>query len=186
MAREIFIEFENVVEHDGTPYTARAVGEERSNGLWDGWVEFHAVGGSGWIPTERETTQPNHQTLKYWASGLTHAYLEGALKRALNAPAFTKSWERPLHSDSPGPRPHVIPQDHTRVATVPSHAVLNPFAVHAEGRNLLKDQLGALHEDQLRNIIRDYGLGAPDEYAHMTDWEMRALILQAVERRAGG
>ena len=35
--------------------------------------------------TDRETTQPNLRALEYWATGLTPAYLEGALDRALEA-----------------------------------------------------------------------------------------------------
>lgn len=188
MSREILIEYENVVEHEGTPYAARAVCEERSNGMWDGWVEFHSVGGSGWIATERETTQPSHETVRYWATGLTHAYLEGALERAIDGPALAGKWDAPLHvGGSPGPRAHTIPQDNTRIATAPAHAVLDPFAVYAEGRDLLSDQLGALHRDQLRNIIRAHGLLTnAAELDLMSDWEMRALILKAADRAASG
>jgi hypothetical protein len=35
------------------------------------------------IATDRETTQSNLPALTYWASGLTHLYLHGALERAL-------------------------------------------------------------------------------------------------------
>jgi len=34
--------------------------------------------------TPRETTQPNRACTAYWASGLTHVYLDGALRRAVD------------------------------------------------------------------------------------------------------
>ena len=62
-------------------FTVVAMGEERADGTWEGWLEFR-----GWAGdvrrTERETTQPSREALRYWASGLEHVYLEGALARA--------------------------------------------------------------------------------------------------------
>ena len=40
--------------------------------------------GAELIVTERETTQPNHTDVVYWATGLGQIYLEGALTRALD------------------------------------------------------------------------------------------------------
>jgi hypothetical protein len=175
---EVLIEFENTIDKEGASYLARAMGSERADGMWEGWIEFEGPGGMR-LTTDRETTQPNHHTLKYWATGLTYAYLEGALARAISHEVMGRRWDAPLQGGVAG-----VAADHARVAVPRPTAVLDPFAVYASGRNLLRDQLGALHSDQLRNIIRTYGMStaAPAELNALTDWEMRALILQAVER----
>lgn len=85
MAEEL-LEFEDTIadEHDGT-WIAVVMGRQRDDGLWVGWVRFDASDGSSSRATDRETTQPNRADLDYWATGLTYAYLEGALKRAQQA-----------------------------------------------------------------------------------------------------
>ncbi len=69
---------------DGLVYDARACGAEGLDGLWHAWIEFTPVGGGPMIRTGRETTQPNRQDTRYWATGLSTVYLEGALIRALD------------------------------------------------------------------------------------------------------
>ena len=70
---------------DGTSYTVTACGRERSDGTWEGWLEFAPDDASPVLRTRRETSQPNLTDLRYWATGLTPVYLEGALARALEA-----------------------------------------------------------------------------------------------------
>ena len=86
---EILVHFdEPIKDPSGRQYFAQAVGHERKDGLWEGWLEFIAVNedapaeGSG-----RETTQPNRADLEYWAQGLSRVYLQGALERAESLPA---------------------------------------------------------------------------------------------------
>jgi hypothetical protein len=67
---------------DGT-YRARVYGRAQDDGMWGGWLVFFPVGGGRVIATERETTQSTFADLSYWASGLTPAYLDAALERAL-------------------------------------------------------------------------------------------------------
>lgn len=68
---------------DGRLYTAQVHGEQRADGTWEGWLEFHSADGSGQtLRTERETTQPDRDALAYWASGLEALYLDGALARS--------------------------------------------------------------------------------------------------------
>jgi hypothetical protein len=76
-----------VVGEDGVVYTARAYGQERSDGTWEGWLEFRPEnrGESGVLRTGQETTQPNRKTIEYWASGLEPVYLEGAFARTLGS-----------------------------------------------------------------------------------------------------
>jgi hypothetical protein len=72
----------SLVGDDGKVYIARACGRMRSDGLWEGWIEFEREDGDVAVSTTRETTQPNHTDLAYWAGGLTAVYLEGAFRRA--------------------------------------------------------------------------------------------------------
>jgi hypothetical protein len=68
---------------DGATYVVRACAEQRSDGTWAGWLEFHAAGGrTPALRTGQETSQPNRVTIEYWASGLEPIYFEGAFARA--------------------------------------------------------------------------------------------------------
>lgn len=72
-----------VSSDDGTVYRAHILGRERSDGTWEGWIEFNPVGGQGVVlRTERETSQSDRDDLVYWAAGLEAIYLDGALRRA--------------------------------------------------------------------------------------------------------
>ncbi|MET0849661.1 MAG: hypothetical protein ABW020_00920 [Candidatus Rokuibacteriota bacterium] len=68
---------------DGTSYRVRAYGEERSDGTWIGWLEFHPADVTKpALRTGQETSQPNRVAVEYWASGLEPIYFEGAFERA--------------------------------------------------------------------------------------------------------
>jgi hypothetical protein len=75
---------ETVATTDGVIYRVRVYGGAIEDGRWGGWIVFFPVGGGRVISTDRETTQSSMADLSYWASGLTHAYIEGALERALS------------------------------------------------------------------------------------------------------
>jgi len=81
MAELIQTYAEAVRDVQGDEYTAHAYGEERADGNWEGWLEFHSTSGEV-RRTGRETTQPNREALRYWASGLEPVYLDGAFARA--------------------------------------------------------------------------------------------------------
>ena len=67
----------------GENYVVRSYAEERADGTWAGWLEFHPADGSGPVlRTGQETSQPSRVTAEYWASGLEPLYFEGALTRA--------------------------------------------------------------------------------------------------------
>ena len=68
--------------HD-TIYVAEVWGEQRDDGLWEGWIEFVPSGEGMVLSTGRESTQSNLEALTYWATGLQPVYLDGALARAL-------------------------------------------------------------------------------------------------------
>lgn len=84
---EVLLTFsDRVVGKDGSSFVARAWGDERPDGLWEGWIEFTSDAGD-LLRSGRETTQPNRTDTAYWATGLTPVYLEGALTRALDGSA---------------------------------------------------------------------------------------------------
>jgi len=68
---------------DGTTYNVRSYGEQRLDGMWTGWLEFHPTDKTKPIlTTDQETSQPNRTTVEYWATGLEPIYFEGAFGRA--------------------------------------------------------------------------------------------------------
>jgi len=68
---------------DGTRYVVRIYGQERTDGTWEGWLEFHPTDErKSVLRTEQETSQPDRNAVEYWASGLDSVYIEGAFARA--------------------------------------------------------------------------------------------------------
>lgn len=73
----------NKVVSGNAIYVVHICGEDRLDGTWIGWLEFHPTDSSHPILiTERETSQPNRSALEYWADGLEPVYLDGAFARA--------------------------------------------------------------------------------------------------------
>jgi len=174
---EVLVRFtEHIVAENGTSYLPQACGGIADDGLWEGWIEFVSPSGAT-VRTARETEQHNRDALVYWAEGLTVAYLEGALDRALTPRTVTVPADEPasrIHS-TPGPR---------RQAVVTPHAILDPFTAYSEGEDLLRHQLAALSRDHLVNIIRAYKL--PVDSAHsMSDAALVDGIVRAVARSLG-
>jgi hypothetical protein len=73
----------NLIDVNGRLYRPRAYGDPQVNGSWDGWLVFFPLGGGSAVASDRETTQTTFDALRSWALGITPAYLEGALARAL-------------------------------------------------------------------------------------------------------
>jgi hypothetical protein len=166
---------------DGRIYTAQASGRQRSDGTWEGWLEFIPNDNSVVLRSQRETTQPNLTALEYWAGGLTPVYLKGALERTLTAPPVVV--EPPvLPSVYDEPAPAVI-----RAVELPPEPepVLNPFSVFAKGEDLLRQQLAALSPRHLRAIIVGYDLAdlADVDLDALTDQELIEIIVVEVRGR---
>jgi hypothetical protein len=172
---EIIVEFDGLITGiDQRAYSARTWGREREDGSWEGWLEFVPVDGTKGAHTERETTQPSRESLAYWASGLTATYLDGALLRVLQpAPdvRVRESTTSPTIGEAPSPAPR---------------AVLDPFAVYAEGEHILRQQLNALSEGQLRSIAAAYDMpgASADGLGAMSKPTLIGLIMMTVRRRA--
>jgi hypothetical protein len=79
---EVFAQFSDPIVSGAIAYRAQACGAPMSHGLWEGWIEFIPLDGGQPLRSPRETTQPNRIDAEYWAAGLTHVHLEGALYRA--------------------------------------------------------------------------------------------------------
>jgi hypothetical protein len=177
---EVLVAYEGGVSGpDGRSYEARACARERDDQSWEGWLEFEPVGGGSAVRTGRETTQPNRGAIEYWAGGLTASYLDGALLRTLSPKPVpverTAVRDRPVFDGPDEPR--------SFAETTPAGAVLDPFEVYAEGDEILRQQLHALDEGHLRNIIRSYGLSAApaDELRQLSHNELIAVITSGVE-----
>lgn len=80
-ARLIHEQPERLHTEDGAEYTIRVFGERRSDGFWQGWLEFASASGDI-RRTAVETTQACRRDLEFWATGLEPVYLEGAFDRA--------------------------------------------------------------------------------------------------------
>jgi hypothetical protein len=74
-----------ITAENGDRYVAQVYAEQADEGMWQGWCVFFPDGKRAGDPvtTDRETTQSSYDAVRYWASGLTHVYYEGALDRAL-------------------------------------------------------------------------------------------------------
>ncbi len=78
---ELVHRFAPVVAADGKTYEPR-VYAARGDITWEGWLVFLPEGGGTVMVTERETTQPDLDAVRYWATGLEPVYVEGAFARA--------------------------------------------------------------------------------------------------------
>lgn len=74
-----------VVGSGGRHYRTHPIGIQRDDGTCEGYIEFAAEDGTT-LRTPAETVQSSWEALQYWASGLHAIYLEGAFRRAQNAP----------------------------------------------------------------------------------------------------
>jgi hypothetical protein len=173
---EVFVRFtETIRSSDGRDYSAQACGGVADDGLWEGWIEFADVGGAG-MRTPRETEQPNRADLLYWAEGLSTAYLEGALRRAIDAAtAQTVAATVTEPSAFAGPARVASPQP------IRQHSVLDPFATYTQGEGVLRQQLSALSRDHLLTLIDAYQLDIANGHYPSKD-DLIERIVQAVKR----
>jgi hypothetical protein len=183
---EVLLQFEGeIVGADGRAYVARACGRQAASGLWEGWIEFDPGDGTAVLRTPRESEQPNRKDLEYWVTGLTRAYLQGALSRAAD-PRLPDLRPRAVASETvyEGPAPAGV---RPPAGPIRPHGVLNPFEVYAQGERVLRQALGALDEGHLRDLVRAYGLVGEEEVdlLSLRRPALADLIVAAVRRRAG-
>jgi hypothetical protein len=76
-----------IADSFGNRYRVSIYGEPRTDGTWEGYLEFVPTNGAlAALRTGRETTQPDKRALEYWATGLEPLYLTGAFERAVARP----------------------------------------------------------------------------------------------------
>jgi len=176
---EALASFANPVGDQLGSYYARAVGRLAPDNMWEGWIEFVPVdGGSDVLVSGIESRQPEHQHLVYWATGLTHVYLEGALSRArkphtVRVPVI----DEPI-SDRPAARRVVV----ERVIPKPE-PVLDPFEIGERNLDILRQELKALNRPRLLNIISAFDLAGDTDVTNMNEAELVGLIVGVVETR---
>jgi len=175
---EVLVRYTELVrDEDGTSYQAQASGALGPDGLWIGWIEFIGENGRT-LRSPRETTQPNRDAVLYWAEGLTAAYLEGALHRAIHAllePAARVA--RTEASIFSGPASTIS----ASAPPQPARPVLDPWSTFAQGEGVFRHQLSALSRDHLLAVIEGYSL--PIEVGPLaTDQELIEGIVQTVRR----
>lgn len=71
-----------ITDAAGTTYRIYAYGRSRPADTWQGWLVFERLSDGRRFATDVETTQPNAEAVRYWASGLAETYFDGALARA--------------------------------------------------------------------------------------------------------
>jgi hypothetical protein len=173
---EVLLKFEApVLSASRDRYWARVCGRERDDGLWEGWIEFEPIAGGMLLRSSRETTQPNPTDLRYWATGLTPTYLEGALARALN-PRREPARPAPESPAFDGPAPPVRSD-----GKKDGEAVLDPFSVYEKSPALLAKELRAFRAWHLEKIARVYHLADPSTRLDvMSEPELAAFIVDRV------
>lgn len=167
-----------ITDHLGT-YHARIVGRAAEDNMWEGWVEFVPIDGSGNVLVGGvESRQPNRQDLWYWATGLTPVFLEGALHRARSPLTVrVRTVEIPL-SQRPAPKAVTT----TRVMTPGPEPVLDPFEIGGRSLNILRQELTALNRPRLLNIITAFDLNPGNEdLSWMSDAQLMTFIVTATE-----
>ncbi len=181
---EVLVDYENTIsDADGSRWAARACG--RKGDLWEGWIEFAP------LDLERkpirsgcETTQPSREDLLYWATGLTPVYLRGALTRALEAP-LARPTPRPVKPHFDGPAATVAaPINAVPTRSSGVHPILDPFAVYAQGEDILIAQLGALDTQHLRDIVRAHELMTAEKATNATRSDLEGAIVTATRANA--
>lgn len=173
---EVLMEYDPIVsESDGGQWRPRACGRRGEGHMWEGWIEFVPLNrASSPVRSRRESTQPSHESLVYWATGLTPIYLKGALERARFEPAPQPPSRRvaPLF-DGPAPEPEPAPLVQS------PHAIFDPFDVYAQGEDVLIRQLDALDTARLRDIVRAYELLTVEDAEKATRLDLATAIITA-------
>jgi hypothetical protein len=137
---QLLQEFETpVADSAGTIYRVFLYGRSRPADTWQGWLVFERTTDGKRFPTGVETTQPSAEAVLYWAAGLTGAYFDGALGRAVSSHGHDVT-------------PVAAPQ--RRLAAI-ERAVLNCFLRHRATRLRTESLLGEMryaHADIVRAL----------------------------------
>lgn len=158
-----------IVNAEGVEFYSSVAGVQRSDGLWEGWLEFVPLDESDALVTPTETTQPNRATLQHWAGKLTETYVQGAYRRAVAATGDLDS--------------RIAAQRMALGDVVAATVDLpDPFELYEQGREILRGRLSAWPRSTLLNIIAASHLNpAGKSLAWLSDRQLVTFIVTAVE-----
>src|SRR6266550_9310808 len=140
-----------IIDKSGVSYTVFLYGRSRPGDTWQGWLVFERSNDWKRFATDVETTQPNSDAILYWSTGLTPAYFEGALERALRAPQADRTAVAAPASLGDG----VDSAMRRRRLGNLERAVLSAFQVHRTVRlrtDILLNELPYAHADTIRAL----------------------------------
>jgi hypothetical protein len=134
--------FESIVrDGEGDSYKIVLHGKSRPHDTWQGWLEFIRERDGQKFETAVETTQPNAEAVRYWATGLSDTFLDGALRRALRPPA-------PQVASAPAPLPvtggRIDAVEHERRRTLLEQEILDIARAASGAKILVRDLMAAL------------------------------------------
>lgn len=182
---EVLVQFdEPQPATDGRLFIAQVNGQRVSNGLWEAWIEFYPNEGGEPVSTKRETEQLTRGDLRFWAAGLTRAYLSTALARAL-APVRTTALRDTTIPGAMWSDEHMV-LDTNRVHAAP--AQLDPMETYRSGGEYrLRQELRALDAKQLRDVITAYDIPEADVHDVVRTFEdaLAERVVVAVQQRVG-
>jgi hypothetical protein len=140
------------IDGSGERYTVYVYGRTEPGDNWKGWLVFERHSDRTRLSTGVETTQPNVEAVTYWATGLSDAYFEGALQRALAPPA----------------KPHPVP-----VVAAPPHRTLS------EIERAVLASFGRRHRTRLQtqSIMEDLPDAHADVVRALEDLEKQGGLL---------
>ena len=159
-----------VIDSRGHEFYANAVGERRSDGEWEGWLEYVPLDDTDVLVTQTETTQSNRAALQRWAEALTDTYVEGAFSRAVAAT-----------SDALLTR--LVARRAEMAAAVRAKVDLpDPFQLFALGAERMRARLNALPRSTLLEIITAFELNpAGKSLVWLDDRQLVTFIVTATE-----
>jgi hypothetical protein len=163
-----------IVDAAGSEYYASVAAEQRSDGMWEAWLEYVATDESDPLLTPTETTQSSHADVVRWADTLTDTYVEGAFERAesVTVDASPRVVARRILVDSPEAASVTEVQDD----------LPDPFDLYAGGVTTMRARLAALPRSMLLDIIAAFGLNpAGRSLAWLSDRQLVTFIVTAVE-----
>ena len=176
---EVLRSFDDPLHHATGFYHVRVVGRYAKDHMWEGWLEFVPLQGSGRpvVVSAIESRQPERVHLEYWAQGLSLVYAEGSLDRALHPITVrVRAAELPV-SAAPAARVHTV------TSPVP-RPILDPFEVGARSLDILGQELGALGRGRVLQIIAAYNLASGDsDLSQMSDEQLVRLAVASVGTR---
>jgi hypothetical protein len=164
-----------IVDASGSEYYVSVAAEQRTDGVWEAWLEYVPTDESDALVTPTETTQPSRADVERWAAVLTDTYVEGAFDRAMRATIGTSA--RILASRT-GVDTAVEPAG---VASIEAE-LPDPFNLYSDGVTNMRARLSVLPRSMLLKMIETFGLNpAGRSLAWLSNSQLVTFIMTAVE-----